>query len=190
MKQGLLKSHIKGKKMTTFLKTTHDDSFEKSVYVHFPKSSHEFVKTALYYHGYELETGEITMQEFESHVSGFAVMQSELEKQRIDALNLFEGIRKLVADGEIKSTRFVKELSEELSLGTDSMLAWFIISQPLKSPMDAAVSFLAWNHTRALFELEEECDVSLDDFRDQRDHGLFGTSESEISMVNFSTLSH
>ena len=59
--------------------------------------------------------------------------------------------------------------------------------QSLKSPLDAAVSFLAWNHTRALFDLEEAHGVQLDRFRNLREPDYFGTSESQLTLLSFST---
>jgi hypothetical protein len=65
----------------------------------------------------------------------------------------------------------------------------FISLQSLDSPLDAAVSFLAWHHAKALFDLEYDFGVNLDGFRDIREKELFGISESEMTICNFSILS-
>ena len=41
---------------------------------------------------------------------------------------------------------------------------------------------------KALFDLENEFDVQLNEFRDQREEEFFGTSESQMTILNFSVL--
>ena len=81
------------------------------------------------------------------------------------------------------------ELEGELERGEESLLARFIEAQPVKNSLDAALSFFAWKHTKALVEMEAEFHVCLDGFREAKDPNFFCTSESNMSLINFSLMS-
>lgn len=160
------------------------------IYNRFPADMHPHVKAALQYHAVEVLEGELTDAEFSQIVAEFADMESDQRKQDSEDRALFEGVAELLRTGQIKSAQSTALLSDELAQGEDSLLMRFITLQSLASPLDAAVSFLAWHHTKALFDLESEFGVNLDGFRDHRDSDNFGTSESEMTLCNFSVFSN
>lgn len=129
------------------------------------------------------------MQEFNTGVLDIACWwDGELAKQANDKA-IFEGIQALIDEGTFKDASQVAELTHELKLGEESLLASFIYFQPVKNSLDAALSFLAWKHMKAIVELEEAFDVSMEHFRSAKDRDLYGTSESNMSMINFSVMS-
>jgi hypothetical protein len=101
----------------------------------------------------------------------------------------FEGVRRLLAEGVFENEQHAAELAHEIEQGKCSLLASFIWAQPLRDPFDAAVSFLAWKHTKALVELEAGFDINVDKFRDAKEPEFFCTSESNMSLINFSVMS-
>ena len=163
--------------------------FEASVFARFSEDLHKYVEQALFYEGEQLRSGEISFQEFAQAVSCHAVMGKEDEARALDADIMFQGVRQLVLTGKIDDPKIVAELNEELRQGADSLLARFISVQPVISPLDAAISFLGWKRAKALIELENVFEVNLDMFRDTREPELFCTSESLMSLANFSVLS-
>ena len=165
------------------------DAFEQSVYAQFPASLHEHVEHDLFYHGVELERGEMTIQQFMQGVMSTAC-EWDGQAAQLEADNaMFEGVKALIDEGKFKDPSFVAELTHEIALGEDSLLARFISLQPVKNSLDAALSFLAWKHMKALVELEEAFDVNLDHFRDAKEPEFFCTSESNMSLINFSIMS-
>ena len=163
--------------------------FEADIYTRFPEYMHDYVELALFYHGAELQSAEITLREFAQEVSRFAVMEKEAAAKALQGEIMFEGVRQLVLEGKINDTQIVEELTEELRQGTGSLLARFISLQPVISPLDAVISFLAWKRARALVDLENLFDVNLDIFRDTRESECFCTSEGNMALANFSVLS-
>lgn len=165
------------------------DAFEQSVYSKFPACLHEYVEHELFYNGVELEEGEITIEEFTKGVLNMASYhekwQAELEQNKV----IFAGIKTLIDEGAFKDGSMVAELEEELGQGEESLLAQFIEAQPVKNSLDAALSFFAWKHMKALVEMEEEFNVCLDGFREAKEPELFCTSESNMSLINFSLMS-
>ena len=172
--------------------STHDfDSteFEANVYARFPEDMHDYVEEALFYNGAELQSGEMTFREFAHSVSCHAVMRKQEEARVLQADIMFEGVRQLVLEGKIDDPEIVEELTEELQQGADGLLARFIYMQTLTSPLDAAVSYLAWKRARALIKLEDTFGVNLDMFRDTREPEFFCTSEGNMALVSFSVMS-
>lgn len=165
------------------------DAFEQSVYAQFPACLHEYVEHELFYNGVELEEGEITIEEFTKGVLNMASYhekwQAELEQNKV----IFAGIKTLIDEGAFKDGSMVAELEEELGQGEESLLAQFIEAQPVKNSLDAALSFFAWKHMKALVEMEEEFNVCLDGFREAKEPEFFCTSESNMSLINFSLMS-
>jgi hypothetical protein len=80
-------------------------------------------------------------------------------------------------------------LQDEVAQGESSLLMKFIALQDLVSPLDAAISYLAWHHTRGLSDLEYEFDVNLDEFQNIPERDFLGVSESQMGICNFSVLS-
>lgn len=157
------------------------------VYAQFEPSKHKHVEVALFYEGKDLLEGKITLAEFTKSVEENEASEKESRDHFENADELFSGVSELLKSGKIKGDRFQSELQEQIDQGRESLLHKFIVCQPLRDPLDAAVSFLAWNHASALFDLEEDYGVQLDCFRDQRVSEIFGTSESELTLTSFST---
>lgn len=163
--------------------------FESSVYARFPEEMRDYVKEALFYHCVDLQSGDMSFREFAHAVSSCAIIQKELQAQALKDEAMFEGVRQLVLEGKIDNSEIVDELTAELRQGTDSLLAKFISMQTLTSPLDAAISYLAWKRTKALFDLEDAFQVNLDQFRNLREAECFTTSEGNMALANFSVLS-
>ena len=168
---------------------TKKDTFEQSVYAQFPASLHEHVKHELFYNGVELEEGQLTIEEFAKGVVDMAryheQWQAELEQNKV----IFAGIKNLIDDGAFKDASMAAELEGELEQGEESRLARFIEAQPVKNSLDAALSFCAWKYTKALVEMEAEFNICLDGFREAKEPEFFCTSESNMSLINFSVMS-
>ena len=166
-----------------------NNTFEQSVYAQFPASLHEHVEHELFYNGVELEEGQLTIEEFAKGVVDMAryheQWQAELEQNKV----IFAGIKKLIDEGAFKDASMAAELEGELERGEESLLARFIEAQPVKNSLDAALSFFAWKHMKALVEMEAEFHVCLDGFREAKDPDFFCTSESNMSLINFSVMS-
>ena len=174
---------------TTAKSTSTTGTFEQSVFAQFPACLHEHVEHELFYNGVELEEGELTIEEFTKgvlHVACFhEKWQAKLEQDKV----IFAGIKNLIDEGAFKDASMVAELEGELGQGEESLLARFIEAQPVKNSLDAALSFFAWKHTKALVEMEAEFHVCLDGFREAKDPNFFCTSESNMSLINFSLMS-
>ena len=174
---------------TTANSTSTNSTFEQSVYAKFPACLHEHVEHELFYNGVELEEGELTIEEFTKGVLHMACFhekwQAKLEQDKV----IFAGIKNLIDEGAFKDASMVAELEDELQRGEKSLLAQFIEAQPVKNSLDAALSFFAWKHTKALVEMEAEFHVCLDGFREAKDPNFFCTSESNMSLINFSLMS-
>ena len=175
--------------VSTKVEITTKDAFEQSVYAQFPTCLHEQVEHELFYNRYDLEQGTLTMQAFETGVRDIArKWDGELAEQAKDKV-ILDGIQALIEQGTFKDTSQVADLTYELKLGEESLLARFIRFQPVKNSLDAAVSFLAWKHMKAIVELEETFNVNLDYVRSVKDCDLYGTSESAMTLINFSVMS-
>ena len=174
---------------TTAKSTSTNSTFEQSVYAKFPACLHEHVEHELFYNGVELEEGELTIEEFTKGVLHMACFhekwQAKLEQDKV----IFAGIKNLIDEGAFKDASMVAELEDELQRGEKSLLAQFIEAQPVKNSLDAALSFFAWKHTKALVEMEAEFHVCLDGFREAKEPEFFCTSESNMSLINFSLMS-
>lgn len=174
---------------TTAKSTSTNSTFEQSVYAKFPACLHEHVEHELFYNGVELEEGKLTIEEFTKGVLHMACFhekwQAKLEQDKV----IFAGIKNLIDEGAFKDASMVAELEDELQRGEKSLLARFIEAQPVKNSLDAALSFFAWKHTKALVEMEAEFHVCLDGFREAKDPNFFCTSESNMSLINFSVMS-
>jgi len=168
---------------------TKKDTFEQSVYAQFPACLHQHVEHELFYNGVELEEGQLTIEEFAKGVVDMAryheQWQAQLEQNKV----IFAGIKKLIDDGAFKDASMVAELEGELERGEESLLARFIEAQPVKNSLDAALSFFAWKYTKALVEMEAEFNICLDGFREAKEPEFFCTSESNMSLINFSVMS-
>ena len=173
----------------TSLDITNKTAFEQSVYAEFPTSLHEHVEHDLFYHSEDLFEGKMTMLEFKADVLKTARWHEESEAQLQADKVTFEGVRSLLAEGVFENGQHAAELAQEIEQGEGSLLARFIWAQPVRDPFDAAVSFLAWKHTKALVELEAAFDINLDKFRDANEPDFFCTSESNMSLINFSVMS-
>ena len=166
-----------------------NNTFEQSVYAQFPACLHEHVEHELFYKGVELEEGEITIEEFTKGVLSIASSHEQWQAQLEQDKVIFAGIKSLIDEGTFKNGSMVAELEEELGQGEESLLAQFIEAQPVKNSLDAALSFFAWKHMKALVEMEEEFNVCLDGFREAKEPEFFCTSESNMSLINFSLMS-
>ena len=166
-----------------------NNTFEQSVYAQFPACLHEHVEHELFYKGVELEEGEITIEEFTKGVLSIASSHEQWQAQLEQDKVIFAGIKSLIDEGTFKNGSMVAELEEELGQGEESLLAQFIEAQPVKNSLDAALSFFAWKHMKALVEMEEEFNVCLDGFREAKEPEFFCTSESNMSLINFSVMS-
>ena len=168
---------------------TTKDTFEQSVYAQFPTCLHEHVEHELFYHRVELERGQMSKEEFTSGVVRIAryheKWQAQLEQDKL----IFWGIQELLDQGTFKDASQIATLTHELERGEESLLARFIGFQSVKSPLDAALSFLAWQHMQALVELEEEFNICLDHMREAKEPEFYGTSESTMTIINFSVMS-
>jgi len=173
----------------TNLDITNKTVFEQSVYAEFPTSLHEHVEHDLFYHSEELLEGKMSILEFKADVLKTACWHEESEAQLQADKTTFEGVRRLLAEGVFENEQHAAELAHEIEQGKCSLLASFIWAQPLRDPFDAAVSFLAWKHTKALVELEAAFDINVDKFRDAKEPEFFCTSESNMSLINFSVMS-
>jgi len=166
-----------------------NNTFEQSVYAQFPACLHEHVEHELFYNGVELEEGKLTMEEFTSGVVRIAryheKWQAQLEQDKL----IFWGIQELLDQGTFKDASQIATLTHEIERGEESLLARFICFQPVKNSLDAALSFLAWQHMKALVELEKEFDVCLDHMREAKEPEFYGTSESLMTIINFSVMS-
>lgn len=156
------------------------------VFALYPAEMHKHVTTALRHEGASVAEGTTSLQTLREMIEDFAKLHEETVAHQRRAQTLILGIQELIANGTINQSRFVTELSAEIELGEASALYRFIGLQDLTSPLDAAVSFLAWNHARALSELENEFDVNLDGFRDPEAADLLGATASELSLVGWS----
>lgn len=168
---------------------TKKDTFEQSVYAAFPACLYEHVEHELFYNRVDLEQEKMTMQEFKQGVLDTARSHEQLMADLEEDKALFEEVKTLVDEGKFTDASLVAELTREIELGENSLLARFICFQPFKNSLDAALSFLAWKHTKALIELEEAFDINLDHFRSAKEPELFCTSESSMSLINFSVMS-
>ena len=166
-----------------------NNTFEQSVYAQFPACLHEHVEHELFYNGVELEEGELTIEEFTKGVLSIASSHEQWQAQLEQDKVIFAGIKSLIDEGTFKNGSMVAELEEELGQGEESLLAQFIEAQPVKNSLDAALSFFAWKHMKALVEMEEEFNVCLDGFREAKEPEFFCTSESNMSLINFSLMS-
>ena len=136
--------------VSTKVEITTKDAFEQSVYAQFPTCLHEQVEHELFYNRYDLEQGTLTMQAFETGVRDIArEWDGELAEQAKDKV-ILDGIQALIEQGTFKDASQVADLTYELKLGEESLLARFIRFQPVKNSLDAAVSFLAWKHMKAI----------------------------------------
>lgn len=166
-----------------------NNTFEQTVYAQFPACLHEHVEHELFYNGVELEEGEITIEEFTKGVLSIANSHEQWQAQLEQDEVIFAGIKKLIDDGAFKDTSMVAQLEGELERGEESLLARFIEAQPVKNSLDAALSFFAWKYTKALVEMEAEFNICLDGFREAKVPEFFCTSESNMSLINFSVMS-
>jgi hypothetical protein len=166
-----------------------NNPFEQSVYAKFPACLHEHVEHELFYNGVELEEGELTIEDFTKGVLSIASSHEQWQAQLEQDKAIFAGVKKLVDEGVLKDASIVAELQRELQQGEESLLARFIEAQPVKDSLDAALSFFAWKHMKALVEMEEEFNVCLDGFREAKEPEFFCTSESNMSLINFSVMS-
>jgi len=166
-----------------------NNTFEQSVYAQFPACLHEHVEHELFYNGVDLKEGEITIEEFTKGVLSIASSHEQWQAQLEQDKVIFAGIRSLIDDGAFKDASMVAELESELEQGDESLLARFICFQPVKNSLDAALSFLAWQHMQALVELEEEFNICLDHMREAKEPEFYGTSESTMTIINFSVMS-
>lgn len=169
--------------------STTTSSEDAHIYNRFPAHMHQYVEVALVYAGEDLLQSKLTDAEFSEHVTWFADLDADQQKQDSEDRALFAGVGDLLRTGQIQNAQSAALLSGELAQGQSSLLMRFISLQDLASPLDAAVSFLAWNHARALFDLEYEFGINLDGLRDLRISEFFGTSESQMTLCNFSVLS-
>lgn len=110
--------------------------------------------------------------------------EGEIHYARVE--ELFEGVSKLIESGFLKKADQKQSLKQQLAQGRGSLLHRFITFQNLKSSEDAALSFLAWNHAKAMADLEDDFGVNLDFLRGSRSPDDFGTSESGMTLRNFS----
>jgi hypothetical protein len=133
--------------------------------------------------------GELTDAEFSEHVARYADFKARQLKRYSEDQALFAGVEELLRTGQIKNPEFEAILQDEIAQGESSLLMGFICLQGLVSPLDAAISYLAWHHTRALSDLESEFDVNLDEFRNIPERDFLGVSESQMTICNFSVLS-
>ena len=159
------------------------------VFARYPAEMHQHVEVALVYVGEDLLQGKLTDAEFSERVTWLAKVEADQDQQDSEDRALFAGVKDLLRTGQIKNPQFEALLQAEVAHGESSLLMRFIAVQMLSSPLDAAVSFLAWHHARALFDLEYDFDVNLDGLRDTRCSEAFGTSESHMTLCNFSVLS-
>lgn len=164
------------------------DAFEEAVYAQFPASLHAHVEHELFYHSEELQAGEMTMQQFIQGVVHTARDQEIMDQQRAEAAEIFHGVQVLIDEGVFGDLSVVDELKSELAEGQESLLANFIYLQPVKDPLDAAVSFLAWKHMKAIVSLEDKFGICLDNVRNEKDPEAFCTSESGLARINFSVM--
>jgi hypothetical protein len=172
---------------SSIVNTTTKDAFEQSVYAQFPVSQHSHVEHELFYSRVDLEEGAITMQEFKESVLKHALWMEQAADEEEANKAIFEGVMDLIKQGRF-SKSFVDDLLHEIEQGERSMLARLISFQPVKNSLDAAVSFLAWKHMKAVVELENTFDVDLESLRSEKDPSLFLASESILSMRNFSVI--
>ena len=166
-----------------------NNTFEQSVYAQFPACLHEHVEHELFYNGVDLKEGEITIEEFTKGVLSIASSHEQWQAQLEQDKVIFAGIKSLIDDGAFKDASMAAELEGELERGEESLLAQFINAQPVKNSLDAALSFFARKHMKALVEMEEEFNVCLDGFREAKEPEFFCTSESNMSLINFSLMS-
>ena len=133
--------------------------------------------------------GELTEAEFSQKVVQLAVDEACQRKRHSEDQALFAGVGELLRSGQIKNPELEATLQAEVAQGESSLLMGFISLQDLVSPLDAAISYLAWHHTRALSDLEYEFDVNLDEFQNIPERDFLGVSESQMGICNFSVLS-
>ena len=158
------------------------------VFAVYAEDMHPHVEEALFYSGDAFSNGTLSKEELDANIHQCATMEAERRNQALESDATYNAVRVMVYNGEITDSQFVSELKHEFTLGHDSLLHRFISLQNIICARNAAVSFLAWKHTKALFDLENEFDVQLNEFRDQREEEFFGTSESQMTILNFSVL--
>ena len=161
-----------------------------TVYAEFASEQHQAVEEALFYEGERLRSGEMSLEELRGLVRSLDEQHKSEEQHYAAAVRSFQGVKHLVEDSQIKIKWFERELRQQLEHGNENLLFRFILFQRPKNSMDAAVSFLAWNHARALFDLEDDFKLDLNWLRDERLDECFGVSESQITLKNFSVLAH
>ena len=166
-----------------------NNTFEQSVYAQFPACLREHVEHELFYNGVDLKEGEITIEEFTKGVLSIASSHEQWQAQLEQDKVIFAGIKSLIDEGALKDASMAAELEDELEQGDESRLARFIEAQPVKNSLDAALSFCAWKYTKALVEMEAEFNICLDGFREAKEPEFFCTSESNMSLINFSVMS-
>jgi hypothetical protein len=116
-------------------------------------------------------------------------MEARQRKRHSEDKALFAGVEELLRSGQIRNPEIQATLQDEVAQGESSLLMAFISMQGLVSPLDAAISYLAWHHTRGLSDLEYEFDVNLDEFQNIPERDFLGVSESQMGICNFSVLS-
>jgi hypothetical protein len=161
----------------------------KDVYDRFPAEMRTHVKMALFDYREELREGQLTEEEFNKHVARYADIEARQRKRHSEDQALFAGVEELLRSGQIKNPEIQATLQDEIAQGESSLLMAFISMQGLVSPLDAAISYLAWHHTRGLSDLEYEFDVNLDEFQNIPERDFLGVSESQMGICNFSVLS-
>lgn len=165
------------------MKTNYPD-----VFADFREDMHEFVEEALFYRGEEYANGTFSREALEADIHDIARMYANRITRELEIEATFRALEAMVEHGELKNSPFASELKQEFALGFDSLLYRFISLQNVPAPRNAAISFLAWRHTKALFDLESEFDVNLEFFREQREPEFFCTSEGNMTLLNFSVL--
>lgn len=156
------------------------------LYPFFAPELHSCVEEAFFYEGELLQSGEMSFDQFQDLVEWFKERRDEAAAHFARVDELFDGVRKLVESGYLKRADQIHSLKQQLVQGSGSLLHRFITFQNLKSSEDAALSFLAWSHAKAMADLEDDFGVNLDFLRGARSPDDFGTSESGMTLRNFS----
>ena len=172
---------------TTSIKSALISQFPE-VFAAYAEDLHPHVEQALFYSGDAFSNGTLSKEELKADIYEIATTEAQCHNQALESDATYNALRVMVYNGEITNNQFANELKDEFTLGQDSLLHRFISLQNITCAKNAAVSFLAWKHTKALFDLENEFDVQLNEFRDQREEEFFGTSESQMTILNFSVL--
>lgn len=155
-----------------------------------PQELHEFIEAGVFYYGDQFLFGNITLDEFIGHLQDMADHQKQLEKQQLANEAILEGVKELLKQGTFNDTEFFDELEAQFPQGHESLLARFIDAQPVTTPLDAAVSFLAWKHMKAMIELEEKFGANIEVHRSMSETEFYCSSEGNMALINFSVLSH